>query len=80
MTSPGSSPLIITSPELIQKKKNSFNDFPMSTLLMHLGSHRQVSLQMSPVLASVSRSVMHVLFKTQGVKVVGGKIDFSNFK
>ena len=52
----------------------------MSTLLMHLGSHRQVSLQMSPVLASVSRSVMHVLFKTQGVKVVGGKIDFSNFK
>lgn len=51
----------------------------MSTLLMHLGSHRQVSLQMSPVLANV-RSVMHVLFKTQGVKVVGGKIDFSNFK
>lgn len=79
MTSPGSSPLIITGPELIQKKQNPFSDFLVFTLPMHLDSHLHVSLRTSPVLVNDNKIVINVLFKTQSVKVVGGKINFSNF-
>ena len=80
MTSPGSSPLIITGSELIHKKKqNPFNDFPVFTLPMHLDFHLHVSLHTSPVLVNDNKIVINVLFKTQGGKVVGSKINFSNF-